>query len=350
MWSACNLGVGSPLPMKRASAVLRATALAVAVAVCNGHAVAQVPDAFKHSIFDPNAAPQDGAQQGASVASDGDFVVVGAPLDDLKGYDCGVVKVYHAATGALLHTLINPRPTQSDNFGKAVRDFRAGSPVPRRPRPPPLAPWKYTSTRTSRCSGVRVFTASRTSSVGRRPFGVIGADPRGVEDRVPDLRRPCLPGPPCVDGQPSSHGQQPGPYGVEVRRHAGPRDAARRVTNVSCSRSRALAVAVGQAQQQGEEWTAVLALQCGQLVLGGRPGGDGGGSAVMACMSAAPGPRADRPGTRLCGGRSKRSVNGAPNGRPRWSPGFRSRRLRAAVRPDGRAGERRTGEAAVVPP
>ena len=120
MWSACNLGVGSPLPMKRASAVLRATALAVAVAVCNGHAVAQVPDAFKHSIFDPNAAPQDGAQQGASVASDGDFVVVGAPLDDLKGYDCGVVKVYHAATGALLHTLINPRPTQSDNFGKAV--------------------------------------------------------------------------------------------------------------------------------------------------------------------------------------------------------------------------------------
>ena len=71
-------------------------------------------------FFDPDPAPQASAQQGASVASDGHFVVVGAPLDDIDGYDVGLVKVYHAATGALLHTLANHRPTQSDYFGNAV--------------------------------------------------------------------------------------------------------------------------------------------------------------------------------------------------------------------------------------
>ena len=45
----------------------------------------------------------------------------------------------------------------------------------------------------------------------------------------------------------------------------------------------ALPVAVAQAQQQCEERSAVLALQRGQLVLGGRrPVGDGGVPAVMA--------------------------------------------------------------------
>jgi drug/metabolite transporter superfamily protein YnfA len=106
--------------MKTAFAVLRATALAMALAACIARTVAQVPDALKRSFFDPNTAPQAGAAQGASVASDGDFVVVGAPLDDTDGYDAGVVKVYQAATGALLHTLANPRPTQLDNFGNAV--------------------------------------------------------------------------------------------------------------------------------------------------------------------------------------------------------------------------------------
>src|SRR5687768_12183903 len=99
---------------------LRASVLAIALAVCIARAVAQIPDALKHSFFDPDTARQAGAQQGASVASDGDFVVTGAPYDDIDGYDDGLVKVYHAATGALLHTIRNPSPTLSDNFGKAV--------------------------------------------------------------------------------------------------------------------------------------------------------------------------------------------------------------------------------------
>ena len=112
-----NKGVeGTPLACRFASSqkmktpfsVLRAIALAFALAACTARAVAQVPDALKQSFFDPDTAPQAGAQQGASVASDGDFVVVGAPLDDIDGYDVGLVKVYHAVTGALLHTLANP--------------------------------------------------------------------------------------------------------------------------------------------------------------------------------------------------------------------------------------------------
>jgi hypothetical protein len=106
--------------MKTPFSLPRAIVVVLALAACTARAVAQVPDALKHSFFDPDTALQPGARQGASVASDGDFVVVGAPLDDLDGYDDGVVKVYHAATGALLHTLTNPRPTQSDLFGDAV--------------------------------------------------------------------------------------------------------------------------------------------------------------------------------------------------------------------------------------
>jgi hypothetical protein len=78
------------------------------------------PFALLRSLFDPSTNVQVGAQQGYSVALDGNIAVVGAPSDDVGAYDSGVVKVYDATTGALMHTLTNPSPASSDHFGSAV--------------------------------------------------------------------------------------------------------------------------------------------------------------------------------------------------------------------------------------
>jgi hypothetical protein len=51
---------------------------------------------------------------------DGNFVAVGAPYDDAGATDSGVVNIYRAGTGALLHSLTNPRPAMSDLFGVSV--------------------------------------------------------------------------------------------------------------------------------------------------------------------------------------------------------------------------------------
>jgi hypothetical protein len=69
--------------------------------------------ALLHSLFDPSTNAQAGAQQGYSVALDGNIAVAGAPSDDVGAYESGVVKVYDATTGALLHTLTNPSPNSS---------------------------------------------------------------------------------------------------------------------------------------------------------------------------------------------------------------------------------------------
>ncbi|MEY2407458.1 MAG: hypothetical protein QOF48_128 [Verrucomicrobiota bacterium] len=58
--------------------------------------------------------------QGQSVAVDGNLVVVGAPNADTGGTNTGVAKVYDATTGALLLTLANPNPLNSQYFGSAV--------------------------------------------------------------------------------------------------------------------------------------------------------------------------------------------------------------------------------------
>jgi hypothetical protein len=70
--------------------------------------------------LDPGTNAQAGAQQGYSVAVDGNIAVTGAPFDDVGGQNAGVVKVYNATTGALLHTLTNPTPAGFDNFGYSV--------------------------------------------------------------------------------------------------------------------------------------------------------------------------------------------------------------------------------------
>jgi len=76
--------------------------------------------ALRYSLFDPATNVQVQAEQGHSVAVDGNFAIVGAPKDDAAGLDSGAVKVYDARTGALLHTLVKPNPGESDHFGAAV--------------------------------------------------------------------------------------------------------------------------------------------------------------------------------------------------------------------------------------
>jgi hypothetical protein len=99
----------------------RLAPLLVAGLVClAASAPAQPPFALLHSLFDPSTNAQAGAQQGYSVAVDGNIAVVGAPFDDVGGQNSGVVKVCDATTGALLHTLTNPSPANFDNFGNSV--------------------------------------------------------------------------------------------------------------------------------------------------------------------------------------------------------------------------------------
>jgi hypothetical protein len=81
---------------------------------------AQQPDTLRHSIPAPPTGVQSGAQLGFSVAVEGSYVVVGAPADDTQATDSGVVKVFDAVSGALLHVLANPNPAVGDRFGLAV--------------------------------------------------------------------------------------------------------------------------------------------------------------------------------------------------------------------------------------
>ncbi|MGV3658624.1 MAG: choice-of-anchor D domain-containing protein [Prosthecobacter sp.] len=87
-----------------------------------GTALAQipVPSILKQTIPAPPTGVQANARLGSAVATDGAYVVAGAPLDDQGGLDFGVVKVFSAITGALLHTLPNPSQHSFDRFGSAV--------------------------------------------------------------------------------------------------------------------------------------------------------------------------------------------------------------------------------------
>jgi len=69
------------------------------------------------SLFGP---PQAGAQFADAVAVSGDYLVVGAPLEDATGTDSGRAYVFSVSTGALLLTLNNPTPAGNDYFGNFV--------------------------------------------------------------------------------------------------------------------------------------------------------------------------------------------------------------------------------------
>ena len=81
---------------------------------------AQAPTTLQHVIPAPPVGVQSGVQLGSSVAVDGIYTVVGAPLDDLQGTDCGTVKIFNSTTGDLLFVLPNPNPRAGARFGNAV--------------------------------------------------------------------------------------------------------------------------------------------------------------------------------------------------------------------------------------
>src|SRR5437764_758657 len=79
------------------------------------------PANLLHSLFPDATGPQQGAEFGQAVATDTNFHVVGAPGADAGGVIVvGQAFVYNATTGALVATLNNPTPTDSDYFGFSV--------------------------------------------------------------------------------------------------------------------------------------------------------------------------------------------------------------------------------------
>jgi Ca2+-binding RTX toxin-like protein len=73
-----------------------------------------------------NPAGLPGDRFGQSIATAGNYVVVGAGGEDLTGQDAGRAYVFDATTGALLHVLSNPDQTAgsaNDEFGAAVSIF-----------------------------------------------------------------------------------------------------------------------------------------------------------------------------------------------------------------------------------
>jgi hypothetical protein len=83
-------------------------------------ASAEVPYALVESIPPPPTGTHKGAQFGTSVAVDGGYTVVGAPLDDAGAPRAGVAKVFDTRSGKLLLVLKNPVPRSDDGFGAAV--------------------------------------------------------------------------------------------------------------------------------------------------------------------------------------------------------------------------------------
>ena len=81
---------------------------------------AQSSDALKHTFLPPPTGLMAAAELGSSTAVDANFIALGAPQDDTGGSSKGVVKVFNATTGALLHVLANPEPDLVGNFGAAV--------------------------------------------------------------------------------------------------------------------------------------------------------------------------------------------------------------------------------------
>ena len=101
--------------------LLASVLIQLAVLTSVASASAQSPFTLRYSLFDPrtNVQVQADALQGYSVALDENTVVVGAPVREY-GTIFGVANIYDAATGALLHTLLDPGPNCCDNFGTAV--------------------------------------------------------------------------------------------------------------------------------------------------------------------------------------------------------------------------------------
>gem|GEM_PF-3802259 len=81
---------------------------------------AAVPTTLYRNIPAPALDYVGGSMLGTSVATNGSINVVGAPKDQTPRTESGVVKIFDAATGALLQVWQNPSPDDGDHFGAAV--------------------------------------------------------------------------------------------------------------------------------------------------------------------------------------------------------------------------------------
>lgn len=70
------------------------------------------------TITQPSAAAGDAF--GYSVAISGDLIVIGAPGEDTAGTDSGTIYIFSALLGSLLHTIPNPDAAAGASFGSAV--------------------------------------------------------------------------------------------------------------------------------------------------------------------------------------------------------------------------------------
>lgn len=203
-----------------------------------------------------------------------------------------------------------PRSPEEPVAGRAARSthgtsrYPAESRVPR--RPPPHSPLEVHQHQHFTVFGSECLHSLPHIERLRRPFGVIGTDPRAVEHRVPDLR-----GRACRARRASIASRRPT---VSSQGRTESKSSARRAsgccqarTNVSCTRSSARWRSPSDRRSSRAKRAAVLALQRGQLVLGGRPVGDGGGSGRHGVYVSAPRPaRTGRGHGCALGGRSSR--------------------------------------------
>lgn len=81
---------------------------------------APIPHSLVGTFHSPATARQAGTQLGYTVVLDGDLAVIASPFDNLGGEESGIVGVYSASTGALLHLLANPLPENGSRFGWSV--------------------------------------------------------------------------------------------------------------------------------------------------------------------------------------------------------------------------------------
>ncbi len=107
-------------PLQRPIQIASARAVSVLAAWCGIVTAAPIPYSPQHAYASPAAARQIASQLGYSVAADTTYLAIASPFDDTGGEDCGIVGIYSASTGNLLHILTNPVPAKQALFGWAV--------------------------------------------------------------------------------------------------------------------------------------------------------------------------------------------------------------------------------------
>jgi outer membrane protein assembly factor BamB len=77
--------------------------------------------ALKREFHDPVGGANNGF--GRSMAVMEDYLLIGAPAEDITGYNSGAVFLFDINTGDLLHTYLDPTPVRNGNFGTSVAFF-----------------------------------------------------------------------------------------------------------------------------------------------------------------------------------------------------------------------------------